>query len=174
MKYYLSLVNTSIPFGKGLNALAHTAIGIGSWIPNDKMPNIAVLFAQEESIRMFRQAILRMQKTHSNEIIYSDFTNTMTLGITDNCVKVTKETNENQLIYYAISICIEKKLLESQPLKAIISRCKMIKNYEPYISEENKSDFDFKQISVIPNYQSLPTKKLSLKLDRTGLPEKLI
>ncbi len=174
MKYYLSLVNTSIPFGKGLNALAHTAIGIGNWIPNDKMPNIAVLFANEEIIREFRQAILKMLLTHSNEIIYSDFTNTMTVGLTDNCIKETKETNENQLIYYAISICIEKELLESQPLKKIISRCKTLKNYEPYVSEENESDFDFKKISAIPNYQSLPTKKLSLTLDRTGLPEKLI
>jgi len=33
MKRFFSLVNTSIPFGKGLNALAHTAVGIGHWLP---------------------------------------------------------------------------------------------------------------------------------------------
>lgn len=53
MKRFLALVNPSIPFGKALNGLAHLAMGIGHWIPSGKMPNIEILFADEQLIRRF-------------------------------------------------------------------------------------------------------------------------
>ena len=174
MKCYISLVNASIPFGKGLNALAHTSIGIGHWIPNDKMPNIMVLFANEETIREFRREAQKIMLEHPTEVIYSDFTNTMTVGITDNCVKVTRETPESQLTYYTASICSEEDLLGSQSFKQIISRCKTLNKYQPYIANNGDSDFVFKKIVDLPDYQMSPTKKLSLALDRTGLPGELI
>ncbi|MGC1879348.1 MAG: DUF2000 family protein [Rhabdochlamydiaceae bacterium] len=174
MKRYFSLVNSSIPFGKGLNALAHTAIGVGHWIPNGKMPNIFVLFADEETIREFRQEAHKILLGHPTEVVYSDFTNTMTVGITDNCVKITRETPENQLTYYTASICAEEDLLESPLFKQIIIRCKTLKNYQPYVANNGESDFAFKKIVKLPDYQLLSTKKLSLTLDRTGLPGELI
>lgn len=174
MKRYLSLVNTSIPFGKALNALAHTAIGIGHWIPKDKMPNITVLFAEEETIREFRQEAHRIFLAHPNEAIYSDFTNTMTVGITDNCIKATRETPENKLLYYTASICAEDELLESQQLKQIISRCKILKGYQSHDARNNEAEFELKKLVTLPSYQSLLTKKLSLTLDRARSPAELI
>ena len=96
MKHYFSLVNTSIPLGRGLNALVHTAMGIGHRIPNNQMPNITVLFADEKTIREFRQEAHKLLLAHTDETAYSDFTHTMTVGSTDNCVKTTQETPENQ------------------------------------------------------------------------------
>ncbi|HSX03621.1 MAG TPA: DUF2000 family protein [Rhabdochlamydiaceae bacterium] len=167
MKRYFSLVNASIPLGKGLNALAHSAIGIGHWIPKEKMPHITVLFTDEETIREFRREAHKIALAHPTEIIYSDFANTMTVGITDNCVKVTRETHENELIYYAATICIEEEWLESSHLYQIINRCKILKNYQPYCARNGEDGFEFKKIITLPEYQSLPTKKLSLTLERT-------
>ncbi len=45
MKRFISILNNNIRFGKALNALSHTAVGIGHRIPKDKMPQIEILFA---------------------------------------------------------------------------------------------------------------------------------
>lgn len=167
MKHYFSLINLEIPLGKGLNALAHTAVGIGHRLPDNQMPNITVLFADEGTIRQFRQEALKLLQAYKNETVYSDFTHTMTVGSTDNCVKVTRETPENQLKYYAASICTDKKLLESQEFDQIFSRCKKLKNYQSHIVGNNDNDFKFKDLVCLPDYQSLPSSKISLTLDRT-------
>lgn len=167
MKHYFSLINLEIPLGKGLNALAHTAIGVGHRLPDNQMPNITVLFADEGTIREFRQEALNLLQAYKYETVYSDFTHTMTVGSTDNCVKVTRETPENQLQYYAASICTEEKLLDSQKFDQILRRCKKLKNYKSHIASNNDNDFKFKDLVCLPDYQSLPSSKISLTLDRT-------
>jgi hypothetical protein len=174
MKHYFSLVNTSIPLGRGLNALAHTAMGVGHRLPNNQMPNITVLFADEKTIREFRQEVHKLLLAHPDETVYSDFTHTMTVGSTDNCVKITQETPENQLIYYASSICTEEKLLESQKFNQIFSRCKKLKNYKSHLVSKNHNEFEFKKLVCLPDYQSLPSSKISLTLDRTKSPSELV
>lgn len=109
MKHFISLVNASVPFGRGLNALAHTAVGIGHWLPKDKTPKITVLFADPEIVYQFRQAAHKVMFLHPNQAICSEFTNTMTVGTTENCLKTTTETPENQMTYYAASICAEEE-----------------------------------------------------------------
>lgn len=133
-----------------------------------------VLFADEKTIREFRQEAHKLLLKHPNETIYSDFTNTMTVGTTEDCVKTTKETPEDQLIYYAASICIEDAFLESKQFDQILSFCKPLKNYKAYVVSNNENEFAFKKRSCLPDYQSLPTNKMSLTLDRTRSPEELI
>lgn len=164
MKHYFSLINFDIPLGKGLNALAHTAIGVGHRLPINQTPNITVLFADEGIIREFRKEAHKLIQAYKNETVYSDFTNTMTIGSTDNCVKITRETPETHLQYYAASICAEENLLKSQEFDQIFSRCKRLKNYKSHIGCNN--DFNFKDLVCLPDYQSLPTNKISLTLDR--------
>lgn len=164
MKRFISLVNTSIPLGRVLNALAHCSVGIGHLLPKDKMPNILVVFADESTIRNFRQESQKLLLAHPNDTIYSDFTNTMTVGSTETCIKTTRETPDDQLIYYAVSLCTEENLLESQEFEQIIGRCKILKDYQPYIASENT--FAFNKVVDLPDYQLLPTKKMSLVLDR--------
>lgn len=175
MKHYFSLVNSSIQLGRGLNALAHTAMGVGHCLPKNKMPNITVLFADETTVREFRQEAQKVLLLHPEETVYSDFTHTMTVGSTDNCVKVTQETPENQLIYYAATICTEDSLLQSQTFERIISGCRQLKNYKPHLADDNENEFEFKKrSSCLPDYRLLPSSKISLTLDRTRFLSELI
>lgn len=173
MKHYFSLINTSIPLGRGLNAIAHTAMGVGHRLPQNKMPNITVLFADEKTIREFRYEAHKML-SRTDEIVYSDFTNTMTVGTTEHCVKITQETPENQLIYYAASICAEEELLESQAFDQIFNRSKKIKNYKSHVVNQCENTFEFKNTICLPDYQSLPSSKISLTLNRTRCLSELI
>ncbi len=64
---------------------------------------------------------------------------------------VPSHLHKNQLIYYAVSICTEGELLNSQALQQIINRCKMLRDYNPYASVEN--EFVFRPKVDLPNSQ---------------------
>jgi hypothetical protein len=166
MKRFLALVNPSIPFGKALNGLAHLSMGIGHWIPLGKMPTIEIVFADQKILRLFRQEASKIAQAHFQEAIFSDFTNTMTVGPLENCLKMTEETCEKDLIYYAASLCTEEKWLQSPELDLLLKRSKRLKDYEPSTPSVENGSFEFKSITELPPYHDLPLGKISLILER--------
>lgn len=166
MKRFISLINKSIPFGRGLNALAHTAVGIGHACPEGSLPSIEIFFADTETIRAFRNEVHRIMSEHPKDAVCSEFTDTMTVGDTPTCLKVTSETSESQLKYYAVSICANDALLQSPQFRHILNICSVLKNYEPYNMGGDQRNFEFQKHSL-PDYQSLPTHKMALILDKT-------
>lgn len=174
MKHFISVINAAVPFGRGLNALAHTAVGIGHWMPSDKTPKITVLFAEPEIVYQFRQAAHKLLQSHPNQVICSEFTNTMTVGTTENCLKTTLEIPENQLTYYASSVCADEGLLNNDAIKEITAKCKMLKNYESFSPEEQDNNFSFRNESPLPDYRTLPIHKITLILDRKVSPSLLV
>lgn len=166
MKYFISLINNTIPFGRGLNALSHTALGLGHLLPEGALPSIKVLFADTQTIRMFRQKSHEMALMYPKRVLCAEFTNTMTVGDTAMCLKITSETPESELTYYAVSICAEEELLQNPAFQEIFNECRTLKNYEPYMVSEAEGNFSFKESINPPDYRSLAVRKLALILDR--------
>ena len=115
LKKLVAVVNEKIELGKAMNALAHMAVGLGGSIDNKeelrlidyidadggKHPNISempfiILKANSNKIRMLRMAAL------NNNIPFTDFTNTMTVGTYQEQLELTKQTKEENLEYYGI------------------------------------------------------------------------
>ena len=114
-KKLVALLNEKIETGKLMNALAHMAVGLGGNIQNkeelrlmdyidadngrhpdiSEMPFI-VLKASSNKIRMLRMAAI------NNNIQFTDFTNTMTVGTYEEQIEKTKGTKEQDLEYYGI------------------------------------------------------------------------
>ncbi len=110
----VAVMNEKIEPGVIMNALAHMCIGFGSDIGKDPLrltnyidadggshPCISempfmILKANSNKIRGLRQAALE------NGIKFVDFTNTMTIGTYIEQVERTKQTKEEDLIYYGI------------------------------------------------------------------------
>lgn len=161
MKQFISLINSAIPFGKALNALGHTSVGIGHWIPEGHMPSIQVYFADEQTIRAFRKASHKIRSDHPEKIRCADFINTMTIGPSDNCLKVTAETSDRELIYFAASLCIDEELLLPE-ISELCSQCKMM------LDAPHRDLFSFRPHEELPDYRTIPTKKMALVLDRTA------
>lgn len=110
----VAVMNEKIEPGIIMNALAHMCIGFGSDIGKDSLrltnyidadggshPNISempfmVLKANSNKIRGLRQAALEAG------IKFVDFTNTMTTGTYVEQIERTKQTKEEELIYYGI------------------------------------------------------------------------
>ncbi len=162
MKQLIALINPAIPFGKALNALGHTSIGIGHWIPLERMPSIKIFFAEEKTIRAFRRASRKITAAFPDQARCADFTHTMTIGPSDNCLKITSETPESQLVYFAASLCAE----ESQLTPEILTICGNLK--EAASCESDRGSFEFRPLEELPDYRSIPTKRISLILDRTA------
>ena len=114
-KKLVAVLNEKIEAGKMMNALAHMAIGMGGNIQNKeelrlidyidadsgRHPNISempfiILKANSNKIRMLRMAAI------NNNIQFTDFTNTMTVGNYIEQIEKTKETKEQDLEYYGI------------------------------------------------------------------------
>lgn len=107
-------MNEKIEPGIIMNALAHMCIGFGSDIGQDPLrltnyidgdggshPSISempfmILKANSNKIRGLRQAAMEAG------IKFVDFTNTMTIGTYIEQIERTKETKEEELIYYGI------------------------------------------------------------------------
>jgi hypothetical protein len=161
MKKFISFINPSIPFGRALNALGHISIGIGHWIPEGHMPSIQVYLAEEHVIRAFRKASHKIRSDHPGKIRCADFINTMTVGPSDNCIKVTAETPDSELVYFAASLCAEEVLLTPE-IYELCSQSKMV------LDAPHGDHYLFRPDEELPDYQNLQTKKMALVLDRTA------
>lgn len=110
----VAIMNEKIEPGIIMNALAHMCIGFGAKIGKDLLrltnyvdanggnhPSISempfmILKANSNKIRGLRQAALEAG------IKFVDFTNTMTIGTYLEQIERTKQTKEEELIYYGI------------------------------------------------------------------------
>ncbi|WP_367608151.1 DUF2000 domain-containing protein [Legionella sp. W05-934-2] len=110
----VAVLNKNIEPGRAMNALAHMCIGLGSAISQTDLrlsnyqdadgglhPFISeipfiVLSENSNKIRKLRQAAL------SQNILLNDFTDTMTIGTYQDQIERTKQTKEEELIYYGI------------------------------------------------------------------------
>lgn len=110
----VAVMNEKIELGIIMNALAHMCVGFGSEIGKDPLrltnyvdadggshPSISempfmILKANSNKIRGLRQAALE------TNIKFVDFTNTMTIGTYLEQLERTKQTKDEELIYYGI------------------------------------------------------------------------
>ena len=124
---FIAVLNKKIETGKLMNALGHMAVGLGSsYINKEAMrfdsyfdkdggehsnisdnPFIILSAANSNQIRALRNAL------KENNIPFTDFTSTMTVGTFAEQKQRTSETPELELEYYGICFLGEKdKLLE--------------------------------------------------------------
>lgn len=110
----VAVMNEKIEPGIIMNALAHMCIGFGSEIGKDPLrltnyvdadsgshPSISempfmILKANSNKIRGLRQAALQ------EGIKFVDFTDTMTIGTYIEQIERTKQTKDEELVYYGI------------------------------------------------------------------------
>lgn len=110
----VAVLNKKIEPGKLMNALAHMCIGLGSAIGKDPLrlsnyqdadgnahPHISeipfmILCENSNKIRKLRQEAL------VNNIIFNDFTDTMTVGTYQEQIERTRQVREEDLTYFGI------------------------------------------------------------------------
>jgi hypothetical protein len=110
----VAVMNEKVEIGTVMNALAHMSIGFGAHIGAESLrlsnyvdadsnnhPNISempfmILKANSNKIRALRQA------ASEAGIAFCDFTDTMTVGTYVEQLERTKQTQEENLIYYGI------------------------------------------------------------------------
>lgn len=118
----VAVMNEKIEPGIIMNALAHMCIGFGSEIGKDSLrltnyidadggshPSISempfmILKANSNKIRGLRQAAIE------TGIQFVDFTHTMTIGTYIEQIERTKETKEEELVYYGTGPSDKKDL----------------------------------------------------------------
>ncbi len=124
-KRFIAILNKKIDIGKLMNALGHMTAGLSSGNRSTDMcflnyedkdgglhPNIShfpfiVLKADNSNqIRTVRNEAI------SREIIYTDFTSTMTIGTSEDQVNATKNTSQSELEYYGICLFGETAVLK--------------------------------------------------------------
>ena len=112
----VAVMNKAVEPGKVMNALAHMCIGFGSELGKENLelmdyvdsseniyPNISkmpfiVLRANSSKINWLRKEAI------NNNIKYSVFTETMTIGTWEDQKSKTAETPEEEMIYYGIAL----------------------------------------------------------------------
>lgn len=110
----VAVLNKSVEPGKAMNALAHMCIGLGSVIgkealhltdyktvEGDSHPYISempfiILTENSNKIRKLRNDAL------ANNILFNDFTDTMTMGTYQEQIERTAQTKDENLVYYGI------------------------------------------------------------------------
>lgn len=114
-KKLVAVINEKVEIGKAMNALAHMAIGLGANVQNkeelrltnykdadngnhDKISEMPfmILKANSNKIRGLRKSCI------DNNIMFADYTNTMTEGTYEDQIKRASETKEEALEYYGI------------------------------------------------------------------------
>lgn len=115
---FVAVLNKKIPLGKLMNALGHMTAGLaGGYNESDKMeflqyqdkdgnihphisnfPFIVLKADNSNQIRKVRQESI------SRNLIFTDFTNTMTVGTSQEQLDTTKNTPESELEYFGICI----------------------------------------------------------------------
>jgi hypothetical protein len=112
----VAVLNKSIETGKVLNALAHMCIGLGSVIGKEELrltdykdadggshpfisePPFIVLSENSNKIRKLRNEAI------TQNIIFNDFTDTMTIGTYQEQIARTLQVKDENLIYYGIVV----------------------------------------------------------------------
>ena len=110
----VAVLNKSIDTGKAMNALAHMCIGLGSVIGKEELrladykdadggshPFISelpfmILSENSNKIRKLRTEAI------ANNILFNDFTDTMTVGTYKEQIERTLQVSNEELIYYGI------------------------------------------------------------------------
>lgn len=113
----VAVLNKSIEPGKVMNALAHMCIGLGSAIGKEELrlseyqdadqglhPYISempfiILSANSNKIRRVRHEAM------AQNILFNDFTDTMTIGTHQEQIEKTRQVTEENLVYYGIVLC---------------------------------------------------------------------
>lgn len=110
----VAVLNKTVEPGKVMNALAHMSIGLGAAIGQESMrlsnyqdadgglhPYISempfiILSEKSNKIRKLREEAI------ANNILFSDFTDTMTIGTYQEQIELTSKTKEEALTYFGI------------------------------------------------------------------------
>lgn len=110
----VAVLNKKIETGKLMNALAHMCIGLGSAVPKDDLrlteykdadggghPFISeipfiILTENSNKIRSLRQ------EAFANNLLFNDFTVSMTIGTYKEQIERTLQIKDQDLIYYGI------------------------------------------------------------------------
>ena len=110
----VAVLNKSIEPGKVMNALAHMCMGLGAAIGKEALrltdyqdadgnahPHISeipfiILSENSNKIRKLREEAI------NNNIIFNDFTDTMTVGTYQEQIERTKQVKREDLIYFGI------------------------------------------------------------------------
>ena len=110
----VAVLNKSIEPGKAMNALAHMCIGLGSVIGKEELrladykdadggshPFISelpfmILSENSNKIRKLRTEAI------ANNILFNDFTDTMTVGTYKEQIERTQQVKDENLIYFGI------------------------------------------------------------------------
>ena len=113
----VAVLNKGIEPGKAMNALAHMCIGLGSAIGKEELrltdykdadgglhPFISelpfiILSENSNKIRKLRNEAI------TNNILFNDFTDTMTIGTYKEQIERTLQVKDENLIYYGIVLC---------------------------------------------------------------------
>ena len=110
----VAVMNEKIEPGIVMNALAHMCIGFGSEIGKDPLRLANYIDADGGSHPSISEMPFMILKANSNKIRglrreaieagvkFVDFTNTMTIGTYIEQIERTKQTKEEELIYYGI------------------------------------------------------------------------
>lgn len=110
----VAVLNKSIDTGKVMNALAHMCIGLGSAINKEELrlsdyrdadggahpfiSEIPFIILSENSNKIRK---LRIEAI-ANNILFNDFTDTMTVGTYQEQIERTLQVKDENLIYYGI------------------------------------------------------------------------
>jgi len=124
---FVAVLNEKIPVGNLMNALAHMAAGLVGAYPNISGMRFDSYFDKDggdhRSISDHPFIILKAENSNqirnlrleliANNIHFVDFTNTMTVGTSQEQKDGTKQTPELELEYYGISMFGDKVLLST-------------------------------------------------------------
>jgi hypothetical protein len=110
----VAVMNEKVEPGVIMNALAHMCIGLGSVIGKEPLRLTNYIDADQNSHPHISQMPFMILKANSNKIRalkasakeaglqFSDFTDTMTIGTYVEQIEKTRQTKEENLIYYGI------------------------------------------------------------------------
>lgn len=130
----VAVMNKAIEPGKAMNALAHMCIGLGAEIGKKDLrltdyrdangsshPNISeipfiVLRENSNQIRKLRQEAIQ------KNILFNDFTDTMTVGTYQEQIQKTLEVKEEDLVYYGIVLFGDWELVSALTKKCSLWR----------------------------------------------------
>lgn len=176
MKKLISVFNTSIPFGRAINAMAHTALGMGHRIPNAKIPIIDVYHASNDIIREFKYAANKIYQSDLKNVLYADFISTMVgCSSTGDQLLKTNNTKENELDYFAVTICAEGSILSA--LNPILEKLTCLSSKATKNNYAELAEFDFITEPTYlqnddPIYAQYEKYKISLVANKTSdMPE---
>ena len=112
----VAVLNEKIEPGKVMNALAHMSIGLGAVIGKEKLRLVNYTDADQGHHENISEMPFMILKANSNKIrelrklaiqnglSFVDFTDTMTIGTSEEQLARTSEIREENLIYYGLVV----------------------------------------------------------------------